>query len=32
MYFMLQDHDFEHLLGVWVREFALVDQGCIVGV
>ena len=29
---ILHDHDFEHLLGVLVGEFALVDQGGNVGV
>ena len=29
---MLQDHDFKHLLGFGVREFALVDEGSDVAV
>ena len=29
---MLQDHDFKHCLGFWVREFALVDEGIDMGV
>ena len=32
MYCMLQDHDFEDLLCILVREFTLVDQSDYVGV
>ena len=29
---MLQDHEFKHLLGFWLEEFTLVDEGCNVGI
>ena len=31
-YCMLQDHDFEHILGALVGEFTLIDQSAYVGV